>query len=164
VAAAVLVTDAASKLWAVYSLPYLRRAHELPGLGLFFVLNSAPSFAVGQVSVERVALVVVKFVLLVWVAWRLTGWYRSLGLGLIVGGSLGNLTSWAVGHAVVDFLVMPWATVNLADLSIVVGSCIVGVGVVAKLAGCLGARSGAKANSAPGRRLWPSVGLLQLPR
>jgi signal peptidase II len=164
VAAAVLVTDAASKLWAVYSLPYLRRAHGLPGLGFFFVLNSAPSFAVGHASVERLLPVVVKFVLLVWAAWRLAGWYRTLGLGLIVGGSLGNLTSFAVGHAVVDFLVMPWATVNLADLAIVVGSAVVGVGVVARLGRCLGARSGPKANSSISRRLWPSPGLIQLPR
>jgi signal peptidase II len=149
VAAAVLVTDAASKLWAVYSLPYLRRAHAFPGLGFFFVLNSAPSFALGQVSVERVLPVVVKFVLLVWVAWRLTGWYRTVGLGLIVGGSLGNLTSWAVGHAVVDFLVMPWATVNVADVSIVIGSGVVGAGVVGRLARCLGARSGNSLDNLP---------------
>jgi signal peptidase II len=148
VASAVFVADAVSKLWAVYSLPYLRETRSFAGLELLFVLNRAPSFALGHVAAEQVFLVAAKFLILVWMGWRLTGWYRTVGLGLIVGGALGNLTSWAAGHAVVDFLVMPWATVNLADMAILIGSGIVGVGLLVGTARFLAGRFGAKADSA----------------
>jgi hypothetical protein len=36
--------------------------------------------------------------------------------------------NWLVTHAVADYLVMPWATVNLADLLIVVGATVIFAG------------------------------------
>jgi hypothetical protein len=49
-------------------------------------------------------------------------------LGLIFGGAVANVGNWAVTHAVADFLVMPWATVNLADIFILLGSAVVLIG------------------------------------
>jgi hypothetical protein len=39
-----------------------------------------------------------------------------------------NVGNWLVTHAVADFIVMPWATVNLADLLIVVGATVIFAG------------------------------------
>jgi signal peptidase II len=133
VASAVFLLDAVTKFWAASSLPYLQEIRSVAGLKLGYVLNRSPSFAVGQVAVQRALLVAAKFAVLLGLGWRLHGWLRTVGLGLIVGGAIGNLTSWVVGRAVVDFLVMPWATVNLADLSILIGSGFVVVGVATRL-------------------------------
>jgi hypothetical protein len=49
-------------------------------------------------------------------------------LGLMLGGAMANVGNWVLTHAVVDFLVMPWATVNLADLLIMTGAAVVCAG------------------------------------
>jgi lipoprotein signal peptidase len=65
------------------------------------------------------------FLALAYLGWRLKGRWRWLGLGLILGGAMANVGNWLLTHAVVDFLVMPWATVNLADLLTVAGASVI---------------------------------------
>jgi lipoprotein signal peptidase len=132
IAIAVLVADVASKLWAVSQLPYLHETHGPAGVGLLLVFNRTPSYDVGHVAIASLFLVLIKFLVLGYLGWRLTRRWRALGLGLILGGSVANAGNWAVTHAVADFLVMPWATVNLADLFIVLGSAVVVVGTGAR--------------------------------
>jgi hypothetical protein len=45
---------------------------------------------------------------------------------------MANVGNWLLTHAVPDFLVMPWATVNLADLLIVTGTAVIGAGWAAR--------------------------------
>jgi len=70
----------------------------------------------------------IKFATLAYLGWRLKGWWRWLGLGLILGGSVGNVGNWLLTNAVPDFLVMPWGTVTLADLLVVAGAAVVCAG------------------------------------
>jgi Signal peptidase (SPase) II len=49
-------------------------------------------------------------------------------VALILGGAIANVGNWLLTHAVVDFLVTPWATVNLADLLIVAGAAVICAG------------------------------------
>jgi lipoprotein signal peptidase len=128
IAVAALFADVASKLWAVSRLPYLHETRGPAGVGLFLVFNRTPSFDLGHVAVASLLLVVTKFVVLGSFGWQLTPGWRALGLGLVLGGAAANAGNWAVTHAVADFLVMPWATVNLADLFILFGSAVVVVG------------------------------------
>jgi lipoprotein signal peptidase len=128
VAVAALVADVASKLWAVSQLPYRHETRGPAGVGLFLVFNRTPSFDVGHVAIASLLLVVIKFVVLGYSGWRLPRGWRAVGLGLILGGAVANTGNWTVTHAVADFLVMPWATVNLADLFILLGSAVVVVG------------------------------------
>jgi lipoprotein signal peptidase len=122
------IGDVALKLWAVSQLPYLRETHSLFGVGLLLVFNRTPSFSFEHVVIGQTLVVVIKFLALGYLGWRLKGWWRWLGLGLIIGGAMANVGNWLVTRAVVDFLVMPWATVNLADLLIVSGATVICAG------------------------------------
>ena len=128
IAMAVLVADVASKLWAVSQLPYLHETRGPAGVGLLLVFNRTPSYDLGHVAMASLLLLVIKFLVLGYLGWRLRGRWRAIGLGLILGGAAANAGNWVVTHAVADFLVMPWATVNLADLFIVLGSAVVVIG------------------------------------
>jgi lipoprotein signal peptidase len=128
VATAAGIGDIALKLWAVSQLPYLAQTRGPFGVGLLLVFNRTPSYDFEHVALSQTLVVVIKFLVLGYLGWRLKGWWRSLGLGLILGGAVANVGNWLVTHAVADFLVMPWATVNLADLLIVVGATVIFAG------------------------------------
>ena len=95
------------------------------------IRNSARGLGLRRIGQSVV--VVLKFVVLGYLGWRLKGSWRCLGLGLLLGGALANVGNWLITHAVVDFLVMPWATVNLADLLIDLGAVVIGAGWAARL-------------------------------
>jgi lipoprotein signal peptidase len=122
---AVLITDFTLKLWATAHLPYLHETTGLFGIGFFLVFNRTPSYDIGQVAVTQTMLVALKFLTLGYLGFRLRGWWRGVGLGLVLGGAAANISNWIVTRAVVDFLVMPWATVNPADLSILLGTAVI---------------------------------------
>jgi signal peptidase II len=128
VATAGAVADVAVKLWAVSQLPYLRATRTIFGVDLVLVFNRTPSFDYKHLVIGQTLLVMVKFVALAYLGWRLKGWWRWLGLGLILGGAIANVGNWLLTRAVPDFLVMPWATVNLADLLIVTGAAVICAG------------------------------------
>ena len=128
VAAAGAIADVALKLWAVSQLPYLRETRTLLGVELVLVFNRRPSFDYEHLVMGQALLVIIKFLALGYLGWRLKGWWRWLGLGLILGGAVANVGNWLVTHAVPDFLVLPWATVNLADLLIVTGAAVICAG------------------------------------
>jgi lipoprotein signal peptidase len=133
VAMAGTVADAALKLWAVSHLPYLRETHSLFGVELLLVFNRRPSFDYEHFVIGQGLAVMFKFLALGFLGWRLKGWWRWLGLGLILGGAMANVGNWLFTRAVVDFLVMPWATVNLADLLIVAGAAVICAGSGARV-------------------------------
>jgi lipoprotein signal peptidase len=122
------IGDVALKLWAVSQLPYRRDTHSLFGIELFLVFNRTPSFDCEHFVIGQALPVVIKFLAFGYLGCRLKGWWRWLGLGLILGGGIANVGNWLVTRAVPDFLVMPWATVNLADLLIVFGAAVICVG------------------------------------
>ena len=78
-----------------------------------------------------------------WLSTRLSSAWNAVGLGLVLGGALGNLTDrltrgTGVSGQVVDFIHLHlWPTFNVADSSIVVGA------IVLATAGVFGARDGA---------------------
>jgi lipoprotein signal peptidase len=128
VMAAVLITDFTLKLWATAHLPYLHETTGVFGVGFFLVFNRTPSFDIGQVAVTETLLAAFKFLMLGYLGFRLRGWLRWVGLGLVFGGAAANIINWIATRGVVDFLVMPWATVNPADLSILLGTATIFVG------------------------------------
>jgi lipoprotein signal peptidase len=125
---AVLIIDFALKLWATAHLPYLHETTGVFGVGFFLVFNRRPSYDIGQVALTQTMLVALKFLTLGYLGFRLRGWWRGVGLGLVLGGAAANISNWIVTRAVVDFLVMPWATVNPADLSILLGTAVIFAG------------------------------------
>ncbi len=134
VALVVLALDQLTKAWALAALePGVRTRvlGDLFGLELIFNPGAALSFASGMTWVFTVAAVGVTIVI-VRVARRLgsTGW--AVGLGLLLGGAVGNLIdrlvrppSFGSGH-VVDFLAYGRLFIgNVADIAIVAAAALI---------------------------------------
>jgi len=137
IAALVVAADQISKTIAedhVSTFPH----HVLGPLGLQLTYNTGASFslfrsATGPLILLDVALVVVLAV----VGYQATSRSIQVGIGLMLGGALGNLADRVTRHhggAVVDFVTLPhFATFNLADASITAGTAIVLISVLANL-------------------------------
>lgn len=130
----VLAVDQATKVWALAALTEGERTPllgDLFGLQLMFNPGAAFSFATGMTWIFTVAAIGVV-VVVVRVSDRLgsRGW--ALGLGLLLGGALGNLVdrllrppAFGRGH-VVDFLAYGDLFIgNVADIAIVAAAAII---------------------------------------
>lgn len=137
VALAVLGADAASKVWVLKAsdsgtLPWwlMPRTHGHGEIGLALHWNRGMSFslfdgvAYGPWVLGGIAVLAIGW----FVHWmgQQDGLLHKAGLGMVVGGALGNLLDRVVHGAVVDFiLVNPWGvfpyTFNVADSAITVG-------------------------------------------
>lgn len=131
-AALVLAADQASKHWVleILRLPERGSVPAFGPLNLTMVWNRGVSFGLlhADQAVTRWALtafsVAVAVVLAVWVR-KMDRALAATGLGLIIGGALGNAIDRARFGAVVDFvdvsqLMFPWVF-NLADSAITIG-------------------------------------------
>ncbi|HOT23128.1 MAG TPA: signal peptidase II [Thermoleophilia bacterium] len=125
VAGLVVLADQASK-WLVR-----RAVEDLPfdvgwGFGIHLVWNRGVAF--GRLAQGGEALLVVVAVLAAAIVAVLVlgpPAYR-LGLGILLGGALGNLIDRVRLGAVVDFIDVPWwPTFNFADVAVVVGVVLV---------------------------------------
>jgi signal peptidase II len=129
----VFVADQLSKLWILFvvRLEDTGPWQLLPFVEFVMVWNRGISYGLFQQSsnVGRWALVVLSIVAAIW----LSSWLRrsvrrleALGLGLIIGGALGNVIDRIAYGAVADFVHLHWGTFswyvfNIADAAIVVG-------------------------------------------
>ena len=101
--------------------------HLVGPISLALAFNSGVAFSLGSgLTVPIVLVVVVLVVLLVQLARGAPSRSAACGVGLVLGGALGNLADRLLrgdGGAVVDFVrVGFWPTFNLADASIVVAA------------------------------------------
>ena len=124
-AAIVLLLDQLSKALAVAKLPLGSSSAFLPGLlSLQLVRNTGAAFSLFSGNPQLLGLVslLVSIAVAVWIQkqGQLT-LNRSLGVGLLLGGALGNgLDRWRLGY-VVDFLALvpvSFPVFNLADVAI----------------------------------------------
>jgi signal peptidase II len=135
IALGVVVVDQLSKAWVVSSLPEGTDIVVVPGLlNFLFVRNSGAAFSLAAGSTWIFSVLALTVVILIVVnarrirsvAWACVG-------GLLLGGTLGNLTDRLTresspgevvvgfGH-VIDFISTPWmmpAVYNVADIAIV---------------------------------------------
>ncbi len=92
----------------------------------FSLFNSGTDTAVAVLLAVTIAITIV---MTVWM-WRTPRFWLQIGLGLIVGGALGNIIDRASIGAVADFLHVYWGdwhfpTFNIADTCISIGAIIV---------------------------------------
>jgi len=132
VAAIVIAVDQITKTWALHHTASPR--HVLGPTNLVLTFNSGAAFSLGRGVTPIVEVIAVALVVwLVAISRRAT---RSgsmavvVGLGLLLGGSLGNLADRVFRHhhgAVIDFIqvVRWWPVFNVADSAIVVGVVII---------------------------------------
>lgn len=142
----VLAADQFTKHLALENLPY---QEPVPVIGDFLILyltkNPGAAFSLGEevTWIFTIALAAVAVVIGWLAATRVRSRLWAVGLGLLLGGVLGNLTDrlfrepgFAVGH-VIDFINTPWlwffpgmspAIYNVADIFIV--SMMIGVAIL----------------------------------
>ena len=132
--AATFAADQASKRWvlALFERDGPAPIDAGPFLRLLDTWNDGVSFSLLRQDTEWGRFALIGFMLaaslglFVWL-WRARSTTAAFGLGLIVGGALGNALDRIVYGAVFDFLrldlkLFVWPTVfNVADLAIVVG-------------------------------------------
>ena len=135
VAAGAFLLDRLSKLWVEQSLAGRPPIRVIPGiLSLSYTTNSGGAFGFGRSApwLFAGATIVVGAVIVV-VSTRPMRPSVAIGLGLILGGALGNLTDRIANGpgfrgAVTDFIDFHvWPVFNLADTAIVVGAAILAV-------------------------------------
>jgi len=133
-AVAVYGLDRLTKLWAEGSLAGRRPVVLIPHvLQLRYTENSGGAFGLfgGQPWLFFAASLIVALVIVL-SSFRQVSRGTAVGLGLILGGALGNLTDRVirgpgVAGKVIDFIEFPrvWPVFNLADASIVFGAIVV---------------------------------------
>jgi signal peptidase II len=136
-ALAVLALDQASKLWLlrVFDIGHRGAVRVTPFFDLVLAWNPGISFGWFQNDspVAQIILMVIKavavIVLAIWMA-RSRTLIATVGLGLIIGGAIGNAIDRFAYGAVVDFALFHlqiggnaynWYVFNLADVAIVAG-------------------------------------------
>ena len=155
-AAATYLVDRLSKIWAEHSLAN-GPVDVVPGLlTLRFTTNSGGAFSFGTSApwFFATATVVVSTVIVA-TAFRARRPLHAIGLGLVLGGALGNLTDRLIRGPVlvgnvVDFIDLHyWPVFNVADTAIVIGALLLAITSFRPRRS--GAGSGTPANRADGR-------------
>ncbi|WP_376774042.1 signal peptidase II [Allostreptomyces psammosilenae] len=133
-AAVVYLFDLATKTWVVRSLEGREPIEVIPGLLRFQALrNPGAAFGIGEAYTVFFTLVAtVVLVVIIRLARKLYSTPWAVGLGLLLGGALGNLTDRVFrspglfqGH-VVDFIAPTnFAVFNIADSAIVCGGILI---------------------------------------
>lgn len=132
VAAAVVLVDQLTKWWALEAL-------DDGGIDLVWTLrfrlvtNTGAAFSLVQDWGPLVGLLAVVIVaLLLWTGRSVATRTGAVGLGMVLGGALGNLLDRAfrsgdgfLSGAVIDFIDLQWWPVfNVADMGVVVGAAL----------------------------------------
>lgn len=136
VALLTLVADVATKSWAVASLSDGRSREILGGLIHFHYARNpgaAFSFATGSTWIFTAVASVVSIVIII-IAGRVVSRPWAMALGLLLGGSLGNLgdrvfrSPGQLRGLVVDWIELPhWPIFNIADSAIVIAAVVIAI-------------------------------------
>ncbi|MFQ4150446.1 signal peptidase II [Arthrobacter sp. LAPM80] len=129
-AAFAYVCDQLTKWWVTSTMVEGQRTPVITGiLQWYYIRNSGAAFSIGESFTWFFALVMAAVAVAIIIIGRRVGsaWW-AVGLGLVLGGALGNLTdrlfrppSFGMGH-VVDFISFPnFAIFNMADMAVVGG-------------------------------------------
>ncbi|MGA7207117.1 MAG: signal peptidase II [Specibacter sp.] len=129
-AALAYVCDQLTKLWVTSTMVEGQTTPVIPGiLQWYYIRNSGAAFSIGEDYTWFFTLIMAAVsVFIIVLARRIGSIWWGIGLGLLLGGALGNLTdrlfrppSFAMGH-VVDFISFPnFAIFNMADMGVVGG-------------------------------------------
>ena len=132
IALMILIVDQLTKWWALSALTDVKSIVVIPGFfDLALAWNRGISFSMFSSSSELMPWVLSCIAILIifgllWWLTRITNLIMGCGLGLILGGAVGNLIDRLRFGAVVDFLDFylagyHWPTFNIADCAVTVG-------------------------------------------
>jgi signal peptidase II len=131
-AATAYLLDRATKVWVERALAGEPPLEVIPGVLSFnYTTNSGGAFGIGRSApwIFAGATIVVSLIIVAFSA-RVSRLPIAIGLGLVLGGGLGNLTDRVINGAglsghVTDFIdLQVWPVFNLADSAIVVGAVL----------------------------------------
>ena len=137
IAAVVVLLDQLTKSWAVHSLADGHTVELIGSLRLNLTYNSGMAFSRGKGAGQFIAVIALAVIVVLLASLRRTGSVlSSVGLGLVIGGAIGNVADRLfragdgfLGGEVVDFIDLQWWPVfNVADMAITVGGAILIVG------------------------------------
>ncbi len=135
VATAVVAVDQAVKEVIVSSLELGERDDLVLGFELTRVMNSGVAFGLFSDGSDVVVIAFTAASLALIVGWFVFDTRRPglwLGVGLLAGGALGNLTDRIVDGAVTDFIDPPiWPAFNVADIAITAGVIVIAFSALA---------------------------------
>ena len=128
VAGSLRLGEVRSVIPGLFNLTHLQNRGAAFGL---FADSDSPAVRAVLIAFSVAALLLVLFLLWRGVSSRWTGW----GLGLILGGALGNLLDRVRAGSVVDFLDFHlagyhWPAFNLADSAVVIGALLLMIEVL----------------------------------
>lgn len=116
----------------IYRIPEKGEVEVLPFLNYVFKLNTGISYSMldkptyeWQLTLAAVA-VAASFALWIWLAVGATNKIMAVGMGLIIGGAIGNAIDRVLLQGVADFYKLhafgySWYIFNIADVAIVAG-------------------------------------------
>lgn len=129
-AALAYTCDQLTKWWVTSTMDLGQKTPVIPNwLQWYYIKNPGAAFSIGENFTWFFTLVMaVVAVFIIVLARRIGSAWWAIGLGLVLGGALGNLTdrlfrepAFAMGH-VVDFIsVKSFAIFNMADMGVVGG-------------------------------------------
>ncbi len=129
VGASVLAADQAAKAAVIASMAPGERTEIALGFDLSRVTNSGIAFGLLDEGSEALVLAITAVALALVLCWFALDFARPwlwLGVGLLVGGALGNLVDRIREGEVTDFLDPPlWPAFNIADIAITAGVVVV---------------------------------------
>jgi signal peptidase II len=134
----VYVLDRVTKIVAEHTLQGRPPIKLIPGvLDLSYTTNTGGAFGLfGGASWLFFAATFIVSAIIVYASFGLAGRDSAVGLGLVLGGAIGNLTDRLLGGQglsgkVVDFIHLHhWPVFNVADSAIVVGAALIVIGTI----------------------------------
>lgn len=135
----VIITDQLSKLWIKSNLAIGESVFEIGFFRLTYVQNTGSSFGLFQnqnlvLSIVAITGACIILFLVFFMRHRIEILNTTLGklsLGLIFGGTLGNLINRLSFGYVIDFIDFNyWPAFNIADSSVVVGSILLAYSLI----------------------------------
>lgn len=136
IAVVVFIFDQLTKLAATDYLTQHGEISLAPFLSLVLVHNTGAAFgflssAGGWQNVFFIIIALSACIFILWMSWRLDrkDMFLVIGLMLVLGGALGNLTDRLLHGYVIDFIdvyyrAWHWPAFNLADSAITIGAVI----------------------------------------
>lgn len=134
VAAFAYVCDQLTKWWVTSTMVEGQTTPVIDGvLQWYFIRNPGAAFSIGENFTWFFTLIMAAVaVAIIVISRRISSLWWAIGLGLVLGGALGNLTdrlfrppSFGMGH-VVDFISFPnFAIFNMADMGVVGGVIVI---------------------------------------
>lgn len=134
IAVVVLVFDQLTKFAAMDYLAQYGEVNLAPILNLVLVHNTGAAFGLlssagGWQNTFFIIVAVAASVFILWMSWRLSAKDKLLAIGLmlLLGGALGNLTDRLIYGYVIDFIdvyyrTWHWPAFNFADSAITIGA------------------------------------------